>query len=355
LLSSVLARSEQPIAGWALVSSVIVRCLRTLPLVCALLVPVVPLVDALAQEPEAAQPDPAAAKAREEFREGLALMAAEDYAGALAKFKAVAEYKQTAQVVFNIAECEERLGMLVRALGNYRLALGKAQDGSAPQIAELAPKRLTAIEPRIGKLSVRRIEPVSNPDARIELDGVEVATTQGDKALSVDPGERVLRVIVGERVEHTERITVAEGETKSIALAIPAPLVGDSSAPGSDTSGPSVPGIALLVGGGVSLALGAVFIGLRQSAIAELDELCGGDDSCPPSAEPTADRGRTFTGLAQVAIPVGVVAAVVGVVLLATGGGDDDPSTEVASSSTPSLRFAAPGADGPGASFSWSF
>lgn len=332
----------------------IVRRLETLSLVCALLAPALPLTPAMAQAPETAQPDPAAAKAREEFREGLALMAAEDHAGALAKFKAVAEYKQTAQVVFNIAECEERLGMLVRALGNYRLALGKAQDGSAPQIAELAPKRLAAIEPRIGKLTLRRVEPVSNPAARIELDGVEVARTQSERPLLVDPGERVLRVLVGERVERTERVSMAEGESKSVELAIPAPVERDGGDGDSAASGPSVPGIALLVGGGVSLAVGAVFIGLRQSAIAELDELCGGDETCPPSAEPTADRGRTFTGLAQVAIPVGVVAAAVGIVLIATGGGDDAPATEAASA-RPTLSLAAPGADGPAASLVWIF
>lgn len=334
----------------------IVRRLETLPLVCALLLPALPLTEAMAQAPEAAQPDPAAAKAREEFREGLALMAAEDHAGALAKFKSVAEYKQTAQVVFNIAECEERLGMLVRALGNYRLALGKAQDGSAPQIAELAPKRLAAIEPRIGKLSLRLVEPVSNPAARIELDGVEVARTRVDKPLLVDPGERVLRVLVGARVERTERVVIAEGETKSVEVAIPEPVLGDDGARASGGSGANVPGIALLVGGGLSLAVGAVFIGLRQSAIAELDELCGGDETCPPSAEPTADRGRSFTGVAQVAIPVGVVAVAVGIVLLATGGGDEAGSAEVdTASSRPTLRFAAPGADGPAASLVWSF
>jgi hypothetical protein len=333
---------------------VIVRRLDTLSLLCALLVPALTPTQAKAQAPEAAQSDPAAAKAREEFREGLALMAAEDHAGALAKFKAVAEYKQTAQVVFNIAECEERLGMLVRALGNYRLALGKAQDGSAPQIAELAPKRLAAIEPRIGKLTVRLVEPVSNPAARIELDGVEVVRTQSDKPLLVDPGERVLRVLVGERVERTERVSLTEGESKSVELAIPAPVARDGGAGGSAASGPSVPGIALLVGGGVSLAVGAVFIGLRQSAIAELDELCGGDETCPPSAEPAADRGRTFTGVAQVAMPVGVVAAAVGIVLIATGGGDEASSAEAAST-RPTLRLAAPGADGPAASLVWSF
>src|SRR5689334_6741083 len=90
---------------------------------------------ALAQQQE----DPAVLKARENFREGVALMAAQDWASALAKFKSVGQVKMNAQVAFNIAECERELGKLVSALGNYRLAMAKAQEGGAEKVAEAAP------------------------------------------------------------------------------------------------------------------------------------------------------------------------------------------------------------------------
>ena len=48
--------------------------------------------------------------------------------------------------------------------------------------------------------------------------------------------------------------------------------------------------------------------------------MCGGDTTCPPSAQSTADKGRLFTGLAEGGFVLGAAGIVTGVVLLATGG-----------------------------------
>jgi hypothetical protein len=60
-----------------------------------------PAITAQAEEPSRAT----LAKAREEFRRGLALEAAGDWSGALAAFKEVALVKSTPQVRFHIAQC----------------------------------------------------------------------------------------------------------------------------------------------------------------------------------------------------------------------------------------------------------
>src|SRR5262245_59504464 len=71
-----------------------------------------------AQQPSKAELD----QARVLFQEAVALAAANNCAGALVKYKLVLKVKSTPQIAFNIAECEERLGKLVEALGNYRIA-----------------------------------------------------------------------------------------------------------------------------------------------------------------------------------------------------------------------------------------
>lgn len=263
-------------------------------------------------------------KARELFREGVALMAAEDWAGALAKFKAVSRVKMSAQVAFNIAECEEKLGRLVAALGNYRVALGKARepDANAPQVAEHAPERIAALEPRIGKLTILRKEEKPNPAALLELDGTELGSAQIGAALPVDPGERTVRIIVDGTVVGVRKITIGEGESKKIEILVPAPAEKQGAGPGPAPEGErgvSIPGAVLVAFGGASLVAGGVFIGLRQAAISELDELCGGDSSCPPSAESTYDQGRLYTGLAEGFIPAGVVSATIGIIFLSLG------------------------------------
>jgi len=295
-------------------------------------------------------------KAREQFREGVALMAADDWAGALAKFKSVRQVRMNAQVAFNIAECEAKLGRLVSALGNYRLALNMSNEPGAEKVAAAAPGQIAALEPRIAKLTVKRKAATENPHATIELDGVELGTGQIGNAVSVDPGDRTLRVIVAGQPVATEKFKLADGEAREVTMTIPPPRTTSGGSVGPTTgvtSGPSIPGIVLTAFGGATLIAGAVFIGLRQVAIGELDDLCGGDSTCPPSAEDTYDRGRLMTGLAEVFIPVGAASAVVGVVLLATMSGKKiDPD---AASTEPTLVFAAPDGQGPGLSLSTRF
>src|SRR5688572_15952181 len=87
------------------------------------------LLAALLAGPSAeAQTKEELAKAREAFNDGVALASGNNCAGAIAKYKEVARVKMTPQVAFNIAECEERLGKLVSALGNYRLAQSQLED-----------------------------------------------------------------------------------------------------------------------------------------------------------------------------------------------------------------------------------
>lgn len=306
-----------------------------------------------------ADEDPAVVKAREQFREGVALMAAQDWANALTKFKAVGRVKMNAQVAFNIAECERELGKLVSALGNYRLALGKAQEPNAglgaDKIAEVTPGRIADLEPRIAKLKVIRKESEPpNPQATIELDGSELAQAQLEAAIPVDPGERTLRVLVNGKPAKLQKLRLEQGEAKEVVVEIPAPEVAGPSGPSATPSagGPSIPGIVLVSFGAASLVAGGVFIGLRQQAIGELDDLCGGDESCPPSAEDTYDRGRLMTGLAEVFVPVGVVSAVVGSVLLATMSGSSKPAAEA---SPVSFLLTSPDGQGPGFGVAGSF
>ena len=227
-----------------------------------------------------------------------------------------------AQVAFNIAECERHLGKLVSALGNYRLAVAKAQASNVENVLKAAPPQIEDLEKRIAKLTIVRKEETVNPRAVIDLDGVELGATQIGTAFRTDPGDHTLRVLVDGKATKTERIKLADGEVKEITLEIPAPSSGgvDVGPPADDAGGPSIPGIVLVSVGGAALIAGGVFIGLRQVAISDLNELCGGDEACP--ARPKRVRPRSLmTGLAEVFIPVGVAAGVAGAVLLATMSG----------------------------------
>jgi hypothetical protein len=99
---------------------------------------------------------------------------------------------------------------------------------------------------------------------------------------------------------------------------------------------------------------------MRGGTLSDLDDVCGGDNSCPASAEDTADKGKLFTGLAEVTLALGVVGVAAGVFLLVTSG-PKKPDAPTDSGGAPAarrgMRFigAAPGADVGGASLMGSF
>ncbi|UQA57332.1 hypothetical protein [Polyangium aurulentum] len=294
-------------------------------------------------------------KARATFREGLALSAANNCSGALVKFKAVAAVKMTPQVAFNIAECEEKLGKLVSALGNYRLAESAAAgDPKIKDLAAQAGSRATAIEERIPKLTVTRGKGAEA--AQLELDGVELSRSQIGTPVTVDPGPHLLIGRIGDREASRQTVDIEEKESKTVEVVIteaekPAddkPKLDDKpQLPVEPTQpasrGPSIPGIVLTGVGVAGIAAGLVlFFGPRQSTIDELDTLCGGDNTCPPSAKATADQGRLYTGIAEAAAGVGIASLVTGVILIAT-----NPSKPASTPKAQSgVRFigAAPGA-----------
>lgn len=305
-------------------------------------------------------------RARALFQEGVALASANNCAGALQKYKAVVQVKMTPQVAFNIGECEERMGRLVEALGNYRLAASLAsEDKRASQVLEAVGKRIDVVEARIPKLTLTRGKGADA--ASIELDGTEVGQAQLGSAMPVNPGPHtVIARVEGKEYLH-ETVTLQEKEAKTvdIKLDVPPPQL----AQGGPVRGPvveppprsRVPGIVVTAAGGVALVTGLIAVGLRQGAIGTLNGLCNADNQChdTPDARSAERTGKTMTGLAEVMIPVGVAGAAVGVFLLVTSGppkaklSDDKKKTSLAPSIE--LRGGAPGGAIGGASVAGRF
>ena len=291
---------------------------------------------ALLAPPAGAQTKEELDKARVAFQEGVALMAANNCAGAVAKFQAVVKVKRTPQVLFNIGECEERLGKLVSALGNFRLASAAAEgDKKAKDVASQVGQRITDLEARIPKLAIRRGSGAET--ATILLDGNELGASEISAEMPVDPGSHAVVAKVGDREAWSETVTLEErGGVKTVEVVIeaiekpvePPPPPPPIEAPKPKPASSKVPAIVVLSAGVASAAAGAVFLGLRGGALSDLDEICGGDETCPPSAEETADKGRLYTGLAEVTLTLGVVGIVAGVVMLATSGGGDAKPAE---------------------------
>jgi len=267
-------------------------------------------------------------RARSEFRQGLSLEAAGNWAAALAKFQEVAKVKVTPQVRFHTGRCNEQLGRLNEALGEYRLGEYEAGQQGLPDLAAITQAR-QGLEARIPKLVIRRGQGAEL--GRVELDGVELGEAQIGQPLSVDPGPHTVVVrLPGDR-QFQQAATVKESETAEVVLtppaagegAAPAPVpaapVSGSPAPDKGTTEAKKSPLPWIVGGvGVAGLAGAtVFYVLRNGAKSDLDSACRGS-VCPKSLEDRQNQGQLYTTLSLVSLGVGVVGLGVATYLLVT-------------------------------------
>ncbi len=262
-------------------------------------------------------------RAREQFAQALALQTGGDWAGALALLKEVAAVKPTPQVRFNIALCEERLGLLVAALGDYELAGSDAQAQKADQVRQEVDARLESLKARVPRVVVKRGEGADS--ATISLDGVALGDSVLNSPLPVDPGPHVVEGAGAGYLAFKQAFRVAEQQTATIEVKLElAPVKPEPPLiPPPPPSAQTMRTAGFVVGGaGIAslIASGAMFY-LRHTTINDLDKQCGADRmGCPDSASSTIDRGKLYTTLGNVTLAVGAVGLGVGAALVVIGG-----------------------------------
>jgi tetratricopeptide (TPR) repeat protein len=292
-------------------------------------------------QPPAESEEAAIARAREQFTQALALQTAGDWAGALALLKQVAAVRPTPQVRFNIALCEENLGRLVSALGDYEIAAADARDSD---VAQEVDARLGALRARIPKIIIQRGEGAEA--ATILLDGVEIGDPVVGTPVPADPGPHVIEARAIGYKPFRQTVRLAEQQTETIVVTLEVdPVPPPESAGPVRTGAPALRTAGFVTAGvGVASLIGSgIFFYLRGQAIDDLDAECGGKgDACPESLRDTYDAGRSYNTLANVTLAIGAVGIAAGIpmILLGSSGSQEPPRAGV------KLVPAAPGADG---------
>lgn len=273
------------------------------------------------------------AKARERFREALALEEAENYSKALQAFKEVAAVKSTPQVRYHIGLCEEKTGDLVQALGSYKLALDEARAKKAKDVLEVTEAAIEELEPRIPQLTISRGQGAGV--AKITLDGVEIGEAEIEVARPINPGPHLIEAESSGYRDYRKEFKLAESDERTVTVRLTklesdTPVGPDPDPEPESSEGSALVPAGFVVGGVgvVSLALSGVFLGMRGGAISDLEESCGADhQSCPPEAQDTIDSGETYATLSSVTFVAGIGLLGAGIVMIAVGsGGDDSPA-----------------------------
>jgi hypothetical protein len=249
--------------------------------------------------------DPAAAETL--FHQGREAADHRDYATACAKFQESNRLDPAVGTVFNIADCQEKLGKLATAWTLFQEVVQRlpAED-SRRAIAE---QRGRALESRVPKLTVR-LSANGVADAAVRRDGVLLGSASLNTPLPVDPGEHVIVVEANGTTPKEFRTTLAEGQVTALDVSPGAPLAESSHGPAvaSAAQPKHVSGLAYVFGGvGVAgVVTGAVAGALVLSHKSTVDAECSGK-LCSQKGLDAAHSGKTLGVVSTVGFAVGVV------------------------------------------------
>ena len=274
--------------------------------------------------------DPVAA--REQVKIGYTLAQDGKCDEAIPHFVESLKLDAKAITLINLASCEEKTGKLSDALGHWVEARARAQaEGNAGIEAE-AEKRVKALEPRLAKLTI--VLPAGHPDAVVLRDGVALGAASMNVPLPVNPGAHALVLQAKGFTDTTQNVTVAEGESKRVALVLgekskvvvmtPLPPSTVSANRAESTGTPEKSGgTSPLAWAGFGVAAVGVAVGTVTGVLAfgkksTVDEHCPGDH-CDSQGMDAVDSGRTFATISTIGFIVGGVGAAVGIYALTLG------------------------------------
>jgi hypothetical protein len=124
-------------------------------------------------------------------------------------------------VKLHLASCLSATGKLVDALTKAKDALGAGIRNNDEELQRSAQGRVTELLPRIAH--VKMLLPKESSGIKVTFDGIPVRPALFKQRIAVDPGDHVIdaeRDVKGDRELYKERITLSEGEDKTIEIVL---------------------------------------------------------------------------------------------------------------------------------------
>jgi len=274
---------------------------------------------------------PSQDEARSLFQQARALVMAEDYASALEKLERVAAYKRTPQVVYYIGLCHEKLGKLVMALGEYRIAVDDARAAKADDVVAEATAAIARIEPRIPRVTIVRGENASA--AAITVDGKVLGDAVVGTPMPLDPGTHVIVAGATGHQPFRQEVTLVEGDTIRVEVVMEAfsgagkdSKEDTSSTNDSASDGPTRwPAWVAFSVGVAGFGTAGVFAATRHKALSDLESACPSKTSCDRSNRNTYLRGKRDSMMVNIGLGVGAAGLITGATWLLLTNGSPEP------------------------------
>ncbi|MBW2523207.1 MAG: hypothetical protein JRI23_03490 [Deltaproteobacteria bacterium] len=292
--------------------------------VAAFLLATLLAVGAYGGEPSAAEKE----TARQLVKSGRKKMNAGDLQAALADLEAAHAIMGVPTTGLALGVAQERAGKLVEArdtmLAVWRMPKERREPRAYRRARSEAEKRAQELATRIPALRIE-VTGSAAADAEVSVGGQALLPAAVGRPFKVNPGEHEIVARSGDQEDRVV-VTVAEGETRDVRLAVDAGVSTEADtttgAPGSD------PGIHPLTWVGLGVGAAGVIVGTITGALAldkhaEIAPRCPAG-SCPPDTHDDLDAGLTLGTVSTVSFIVGGLGAAVATVgLLLPVGGDE--------------------------------
>ncbi|MDF3065480.1 MAG: putative rane protein [Polyangiaceae bacterium] len=322
------------------------------------------LVAALAVVPRASAQNAGADRASAEalFNEGVALVAAKDFAEGCRKFEASQALDPTLGTELRLGDCYERLGKTASAWATFKHAQGVARLKGQPEREELARQRVEALEPQLAYLSIE-LEGAAPEGLVVERNGSAVPLASLGVAIPVDPGEQQVAARAPGYEPWRQNVQIATGPGKS-KLRLPAlkrsatapekPNPAVNLAPNASFRTQRTAGFVTGAVGVTSLlvASGLGLYAMKEGDRSKEDAFCPNDNhnGCTQEGVDLRDRARAFGTASTITFIAGAALVTTGVVLYATA----PKATEQPAQASLELRaHALPGAVGTALRGTW--
>lgn len=259
-----------------------------------------PLVAALATIPRLAHADASSAAAAQAlFDDARRLLREGQVSEACSKLDESQRIDPGLGTALNLAACWERLGRTASAWALFREVEAGARRAAQVTRASEAAQRASALEPRLGRLTIV-VDPCVE-GIEVLRDGERVGAAQLGVAVPVDPGEHVVTGRTEGKTTFERRIVVdAAGSTVTVRITLPTP--NDARAPEAPIAPPGPRGSR----GWALAATGLGVLGLGAGATLGLFARARYDDSrryCDGNAceQPGLDMRSDARGLGNAA------------------------------------------------------
>lgn len=271
------------------------------------------------------------------FRDARKLFAQNKFVEACAKFEESQRLDPSPGTLVNLATCHEKEGKLATAWSEFKDVLARASVDSRPDREKTARERISAIEPKLGKLTIDIAPAEVVPGLTVTRGGVSVTSAAFGTAIPVDAGRYSVQATAPGYEPWEGNVEVTNGKEARVAIPhlvkrvdqAPA-VVKVEDAPKEAAPPPSGGRFTLgLVAGGVGvvgLGVGGFFGFHALSKKTASDDKCVG--GCTPEGAKRMNEAFTSATFANIGIGVGIVGIGVGTYLLATSGSGAKASVE---------------------------